>query len=345
MTAFLLTAAALALATMFLTLRPLVFARGFARPTKTLLGGALAIPVAASLMYLGLGNPSALGEHAAQDPQQAEVEKMVADFAAKMAANPGDAKGWALLARSYKVMGRAADAAQAYEKAMPAIKDDAGELANYADSAGSVAGGNLQGKPAQLIEQALKVDPNHPMALWLSGTVSLQRKDYDRAVATWEKLQKLLPADGDDAREIRGALADARARAGKPALPVEAPVQTAAAAAPSGSSVSGTVELAASVKANARPDDIVMIIARPIGTRMPVAVMRARVAELPLKFTLDDSLAMSPQARISGVAEVEVEARVSKTGQAKAEAGDLVSAVQTVKVGASGLKVAVDTVR
>jgi cytochrome c-type biogenesis protein CcmH len=78
---------------------------------------------------------------------------------------------------------------------------------------------------------------------------------------------------------------------------------------------------------------------------MPVAVVRANASELPLKFTLDDSLAMSPQARISMASQVEVEARISKSGMAQPESGDLISAVQTVKLGASGVKLQINKVR
>jgi cytochrome c-type biogenesis protein CcmH len=88
-----------------------------------------------------------------------------------------------------------------------------------------------------------------------------------------------------------------------------------------------------------------MVIARVPGTRMPVAVLRQRAQDLPLKFTLDDSLSMSPQARISAAQEVEIEARVSKSGMAKAEPGDLISTVQTVKVGARGVTLRVAQIR
>jgi cytochrome c-type biogenesis protein CcmH len=88
-----------------------------------------------------------------------------------------------------------------------------------------------------------------------------------------------------------------------------------------------------------------MIIARRPGERMPLAVLKARAAELPMKFKLDDSLSMSPQARISTASEVNVEARISKSGMAMPEPGDLISSVQTVKVGATGIKLRVDQVR
>lgn len=315
-------------------------------PKKTMLALGVAIPVVALSAYVMLGNLRALDPAALQadaPANSAEVEKMVADFAAKMEKNPGDAKGWALLGRSYKVMNRPADAVKAYERAMPFIEKDPQELANYADALATLANGDLGGKPTQLLEQALKVDANNGMALWLYGTAALQRNEFDKAIATWEKLARQLPPDSEDGQAIAGAIADARERAGKPAAAVAAAAKSSA--APAGASVSGVVELTAALKAKARPDDIVMVIARPVGTRMPVAVLRARAAELPLKFTLDDSLAMSPQARLSTQGQVEVEARVSRTGQAKAEAGDLMSDVQTVKVGANGLKLQLDRVR
>jgi cytochrome c-type biogenesis protein CcmH len=105
------------------------------------------------------------------------------------------------------------------------------------------------------------------------------------------------------------------------------------------------VELDAALKAKASPNDTVMVIARGPGSRMPVAVVRANASELPLKFTLDDSLAMSPQARISMSSQVEVEARISKSGMAQPESGDLISAVQIVKLGASGVKLQINKVR
>lgn len=343
MTTFVLAAAVLLAMTLALMLRP-VAARGpVPRAWKTSAALAVAVPIAASALYAALGNPQALDPQAqaAAEPhaQPAEIERMVSEFAKKMEANPGDAKGWALLARSYKAMNRTQDAANAYERAMPAIRGDADELANYADVAATLADGRFPGKPQELIDLALKADPQHPMSLWLAGTADLQRGDYRRAIDRWQKLRALLPAGSEDAREIEGALADARARAG---LPVEI-AKPQAAAAPAGASVSGTVELDASLRP--APQDIVMVIARVPGTRMPLAVMRARASELPLAFKLDDSLAMTPEARISGVKEVEVEARVSKSGQAVPQAGDFMSAAQTVAVGATGLKLRVDKVR
>jgi cytochrome c-type biogenesis protein CcmH len=131
---------------------------------------------------------------------------------------------------------------------------------------------------------------------------------------------------------LEGAINDVRAKSG---LPPEAPKAVAAAAA--GPGISGVVELDPALKDKASPNDTIMIIARLPGTRMPLAVLRKSASELPLKFTLDDSLSMNPASKLSAAPEVEIEARISKTGLAKPEPGDLVSAAQTTKMGAKGL--------
>jgi cytochrome c-type biogenesis protein CcmH len=170
---------------------------------------------------------------------------------------------------------------------------------------------------------------------------------YDKAIAIWDGLMKLLPPDSEDARMLQSAIADARGRAGTGAAPPAAALATAPAkaGAATGASVSGTVELASVLQSKMAPDDTVMVIARLPGSRMPVAVLRVRGARLPLPFTLDDSLAMSPQSLLSTAAQVEVEARISHSGQAKAEPGDLLSPVQTIKVGTKGVTLKVAQVR
>ena len=305
-------------------------------PRKTMIGIALAVPIVAGALYLQIGTPAAMDPMAMQaagaghgqitSPEQ--LEQMVAALAQKMEQEPGNLKGWAMLARSYKAIGRPADAQKAFERAGSFIDDDPEMLASYADVAASNAG-TLAGKPTELIDKALRVDPNHPMSLWLKGTADFEQKKYPQAIATWERLVAMLQPGSDDARMLEGAINDARSKAGLPA--------GAVAAAPAGANIKGTVELDPALKAKASPDDVVMVIARRPGTRMPLAVLRKRAAELPLQFTLDDSLSMDPNSRLSSVREIEVEARISRSGLAKQEAGDLLSPAQTVKLGADGV--------
>jgi cytochrome c-type biogenesis protein CcmH len=315
-------------------------------PKRTMLAVGLLVPLAAVALYLLIGNPTAMTDQAAaHSGDQQELERMVSSLAQKMEKEPGNLKGWAMLARSYKVIGRMPEAERAFERAGAFVDGDAEMLANYADVVASNAGGSLKGKPAQLIAKALKVDPDNTMALWLSGTEALESNDYDRALSTWNRLMTLLTPGSDDARMLQGAIDDVRTRAGKPApAPVEPGLPPKPAVAGAGS-VTGTVELAPALMGKAAPGDTVMVIARLPGSRMPLAVVRSPASELPLKFTLDDSVSMNPQSRLSAASEIEVEARISKSGMAQASAGDLLSAVQTVKVGARGVTLQVAQVR
>ncbi|HTN66218.1 MAG TPA: c-type cytochrome biogenesis protein CcmI [Burkholderiaceae bacterium] len=317
-------------------------------PKRTMLGIAIALPLAAAGFYLLLGNPGAIDPPAAAHPAaEQDFERMVSGLAQKLEKDPDNLKGWAMLARSYKALERPLEAEKAYDRAGAYLDGDAQLLAEYADLAATNAGGKFAGKPMQLIEKALKVDPNNTMALWLAGTAAFKLQDYDQAIGVWSRLLQQLPPDSDDARTLQGAVNEARAKGGKAAPAGSGKTgKSGAAGAPTGNaSVSGKVELDPALAAKAAPGDVVMIIARAPGMRIPVAVMRAHVSSLPLDFKLDDSLSMTPEARISAAGTVEVEARISKSGMAQPEAGDLLSPVQTAKVGARDLRLRVDRVR
>ena len=325
-------------------------------PKKTMLAIGLALPIAAIGLYALLGSPATLEpngpQHAATEQ---DMDRLVVGLAQKLEKEPENLQGWAMLARSYKMLGRNVEAEQAFVRAGAFLDNDAQLLAIYADLAATNANGEFAGKPAQLIEKALRVDPQNAMALWLAGTAAFRGGQFDSAIRIWERLTQQVEPDSDDSRMLQESINAAYSALGKTApnatakaLPVQKPeVSAGGTSGKAGAdvSVSGQVDLDAALKAKTAPGDTVMVIARVPGTRMPVAVLRARVSELPLKFTLDDSLAMSPQARISAASEVEVEARISKTGMAQAEPGDLMSTVQTIKVGANGIKLQVSKVR
>lgn len=324
-------------------------------PRKTMLAIGLALPVAAIALYALLGRPATLEPNGPQHAATAQdMDRLVVGLAQKLEKDPENLQGWAMLARSYKMLGRNVEAEQAFVRAGAFLDNDAQLLANYADLAASNANGDFAGKPTQLIEKALRVDPQNAMALWLAGTAAFRGGQFDSAIRIWERLTQQIDPDSDDSRMLQESINAAYAALGKTApkatqaLAVQQPAVRAAGTAKNAGpavSVSGQVDLDAALKAKAAPGDTVMVIARVPGTRMPVAVLRARASELPLKFTLDDSLSMSPQARISAATEVEVEARISKSGMAQAEPGDLMSSVQTVKVGTNGIKLQVSKVR
>jgi cytochrome c-type biogenesis protein CcmH len=312
-------------------------------PKKTIIGLVLFILVISSGLYFMLGDATRAVQQESEKPMTPEaVQKMVSEFAAKMEKDPTNLEGWAMLGRSYQVLGRNAEAQTAYERAGTFIDTDPQLMADYANVLVINSNGNFAGKPQQLINKALKKDPANPLALWLSGVSAFNSGNYQAALKSWETLQKQLAPESDEARAVAESIAEARSMGKLPAAPTKA-------TPPLGSSnskgVSGIVELSPAFKSKVKPTDILMVIARQPGVRMPVAVLKTSVAEFPMKFVLDDSLAMNPNAPISQLTEVSVEVRISKTGMATPEAGDLISAPQTIKVGTSNLRLAVDQVR
>lgn len=304
---------------------------------KTAIGLCVFIIILSSVLYFSLGDAVRIAQRNSEKPVTQEgVEKMVAEFAAKMEKDPENLKGWAMLARSYRILGRNEDAAKAYARAGNYIDSDPQLLADYADALATNANGSFAGKPLQLINQALKLDPNNLMALWLSGTAAYNVGNYKAAVQTWEKLAQQLPPDTDEARAIQGSIAEARLKGG---------INSQGTLVASGKSISGTVELSANLKSKVNPGDVLMVIARKPGERMPVAVLKIAAADFPVRFTLNDSLAMNPSAPLSQLTEASIEVRISKSGMAKSEPGDLISAAQIVKVGSKEVRLLIDQVR
>ncbi len=313
--------------------------------TAAILGAA--IPVAAVALYVTVGSPGALLAQApgASGPQHEvtpeQLEAMVAKLAAHVEKNPGDAQGWTLLARSYYVMSRYPDAVRAYERAAALIPRDADLLADYADALAVTQGRSLQGEPLELVQRALEIDPEHWKALALAGTAAFERKDYGRAIAYWERLKRVVPGDTEIGRSVDASIAEARELAGATTAAAKAPKTGAAAA---GAKVAGRVSLAPALAAKAAPTDTVFIFARAAsGPPMPLAVLRRQVKDLPLEFALDDSMAMAPNLKLSGFAEVIVGARISRAGNATPQSGDLQGVSRPVKVGAAGVAVVIDT--
>ena len=187
-----------------------------AKRSAVLIG--LMVPLAAALLYFALGNLAALSPEAARPRITArEIDEMVTKLAARMEKNPGDLKGWAMLARSYKALGRYEDAVAAYGKAAKLVDEDAQLLSDYAEALAIAAGGSLKGKPTVLLDRALKLDPDNPQALVLAGTAAYERDDYAAAVMHWERLMKQLPPDSEDAQSLDDSIRKARAAAQKQA--------------------------------------------------------------------------------------------------------------------------------
>jgi cytochrome c-type biogenesis protein CcmH len=321
---------------------------------------ALGVPLVAGLGYWSLGNPEGLRAAAAEGAEGhqitgAQMEELVEKLAARMEQQPDLAEGWTLLGRSLGALGRYERSAAAYARAAQLLPKDADVLADYADALAMARGRSLEGEPFALVKRALDADPNHVKALALAGTAEFDRRNYAGAIAYWERILKVVPPDTEFARSVHGSIAEARAMGGVAEAPPKAgkaadkaraaPAQSAKAAPAQGTAVSGTVSIEPSLAGKAAPGDTVFILARPAaGSRMPLAIARVTVAQLPYAFRLDDSMAMAPGANISSQAEVTVVARVSKAGSATPQKGDIEGSIGPVAPGASGLKVVLSRV-
>jgi len=311
---------------------------------RSLLPILVVFPLLAGGLYAWLGSPAALDQMARRDFTQSDIEKMVAGLATKLEKEPNNVKGWIMLARSYKAMRRFDDAERAFERLTALAPQDPQLLADYADLLATKAGGNLSGRPEQLINKALQLDPDNLQTLWLGGTAAFNRNDFGTAAQHWQRALRQLPPDSDDAKMLSNILAEAQQKAGG-GQPVMASKNAPPPTTVSAAAIRGHVEIAGSLKALTSPDDIVFILARADGgSPMPLAAKRLKVADLPLDFTLDDSDALSPQNKISGAKAIKVEARVAKGGDAKSRPGDLVGSVGPVKPGAKGLTIKIDNV-
>lgn len=192
-----------------------------ARTTAIIIG--LAVPVLAVGIYLQLsqvetsrGPQPEASDQAAANPSGAEgfsPQAMVESLAAKLQANPQDGQGWLMLGRSYTALGRFSEASQAYAKAHSLVGDDPQLLADYAEAlALSNANQDLTGKPTELLQKALRLDPKNEKALWLAGMAAFQKEDFRSAVGYWKPLSEAMPKDSASAKTLKQFIADAEAR-------------------------------------------------------------------------------------------------------------------------------------
>jgi cytochrome c-type biogenesis protein CcmH len=326
-------------------------------PRATMLFLLVTVPVLALGLYGQLGTPAALSAQplAAQgEPSPQEIEAMVGKLAERMEKQPpgnvADTEGWVMLGRSYAVLQRYPEASRAFGRALQLMPGEAQILVDQADVLAMQQGGNLQGEPLRLIEQALKINPSNLKGLALAGTAAFGRKDYAAAIGYWTRARAGAPPEGEFTRSLDQSIADARVAAGgsvAAAAPVVATTASAAAPVAQGvASISGRVSVAPALAARIAAGDTLFIFARAAeGPRMPLAILKRSGADLPLNFTLDDSMAMAPELKLSGFASVVVGARLSKSGNAMPQSGDLEGISAPLAERNSGIEIVIDTVR
>lgn len=309
------------------------------------------IPLAAILLYLKLGNPAAInmpemateiadvGDARQHHRMAGDMDLLLESLKRKLDKTPSDGAGWALLARSYVELGRHAEAIPAYEKAMRLTNDDAQMMVDYADALAVVNGHRLAGEPEALVNQALKLEPNHPKALMLSATAAFDRKDYSGAIQIWKKLQQTLPSDSEFLADVNASIHEASVLLGEPmSSPTKEKSVTPA-------SVSGTVTISPALKEQLNPEATLFVFARAEqGVSMPLAVVRAKGNQLPYEFRLDDRDAISPDHKLSQASKVVLIARISTSGDAKQQKGDLEGMTEPINVNSSNLNVEINKI-
>ncbi len=344
---------------------------------------AIALPASAIALYLDIGNRAIIprleavaagqpatpaGGHPARDGGgMPPLDLLVQRLAEKMEQNPDNLEGWLMLGRTYLAVSQPEKALKALEQAYGLAPENADVIIAYAQAAASNADGKLAGRPAELIGTALEIDPTNATARWLNGLLAYQQGDFAAAVARWQAVLAELEPSGDEAAELREFISDARQRGGLEPLEPEtdtvaaieesaappagvepsATQTTATTGAVTGPSIEVNVALDESLWSKADVKSTLFVYAKAVtGPPMPLAVKRLSVGALPVTVTLDDSMAMMPTMRLSNFPEVTVGARISKSGQAMPESGDLEGEISPVKIGAAGaLNLIIDRVR
>ena len=295
---------------------------------------AVALPLGSMGMYMWVGQPEALNPLALKTPDQVDpkdLTKMAQTLAEKLQDKPDNLQGWVMLGRTYRTLENFDAALRAYDSALKLSDDDDLKLERI-EVIAMQRQGQFEGEPWNVIREVLQRDPQHFGALLTAGSASYAEGKFADALKYWEQARKPLDANNPDLEGLESAIATVRERLGMPPA-------KAAPAATSGLNVTGQVNLSASLKSKASPNDVVFIYATPAnGDRMPLAIFKTTVSQLPFNFTLDDSTAMAPDRKLSAAGEVMVKVRVTKSGNAMPQSGDLSGSLGPVKVGAKGLK-------
>jgi cytochrome c-type biogenesis protein CcmH len=243
--------------------------------------------------------------------QPQTIEAMTARLEASVKADPKSAEGWYFLGRTYMAQERAADAATAFERAVDTGGREPELLGQWAQALYFAGDKHWTEQLQALTDEALQADPAEVTSLGLLGIAAYEEGRFEEAIGFWERLVAVLPEQDPSRQAIQGGIARARER-------LVAPTDAPPAAAATGQ-LRVKVDLAAALKDKVAPGDSVFVFARAAsGPPMPLAVKRLTVADLPAEVSLSDSDAMMPQLKISGFAQVQLVARISRSGNATA---------------------------
>jgi cytochrome c-type biogenesis protein CcmH len=290
----------------------------------------IAIPCLSAALYLKLGNYQAishsneLNQASSDAPSPEAINKMVTGLAKKLKAEPNNLEGWLMLGRSYKELQRYPEAIDALAHAYQLSGEKAEVMLPYAEALMLTNDGNWAGKPQELLNKALAIEPKSLNGLWLSALASAQQGDKKGAIEFLRKLEAVLPAESADKQQIHELIANTEVE-----LTNTSPVTAAQSTASARVSVDIKVSLAADLQTDAKPEDTVFIYAQALsGPKMPLAIIRKQVKELPLSVSLTDAESMIPNMKLSNFKQIRLLARISKSGNAMPQTGDLIGVIE-----------------
>lgn len=322
-------------------------------PRWKILGGSLAvaIPLLSFGLYFMVGTPVGIDPMLASQvggDEQISSEKLQAmadQLRQRLVENPNNAEGWVIMGRIERALGQFDTADEAFKKSLALAANDDVRI-ERAEVLAQKNQGNFEGEPWDIIQTVLKADPEHGNALLLAGSAAFSQGQFQDSLKYWDKVRGLLPASSPDLPALVEAINKARERLNMPPLDpdtvvAQAPPPSAMPAkpakgktAPGAERIAGRVSLDPSLASQVSPNDTVFIYANAAdGPRIPLAIVRTTVDKLPYDFVLDDSMAMNPQMKLSNISSVMVRARISRSGNAMAQPGDLGVSAGPVKPG------------
>jgi cytochrome c-type biogenesis protein CcmH len=291
----------------------------------------LALPASAWFLYgeWGALNEVSIGQQLKElregDKNSQQLQAILDRVERQTSKNPDNAQYWNLLSRMYMSSQRYGDAARAFQQLAKLYPQDSGVLARYAQAMYLASGNQITPSIQDLIEQVRSMDPRQPTLLGMLGMNAFENANYSGAVDYWSQLLEVLPAGSPDAQMIQSGIQQARTMGG---LATEEPVTTEAQAAGQ-ARVLVKVSLGADV--SAEPNSTVYVFAKALqGPKMPLAVAKLAVSELPTEVVLDDTMAMTPQLKLSLFEQIALVARVSASGDVSAKPGDLEGVLKPV---------------
>lgn len=294
---------------------------------------ALLVPLLSITIYQQLGNEAAFDVQLQTDESAIatqEIEKMLAAVEKTVQENPDDVEGRIALGQVYVELERFSDAATVYRELNQLRPNEPDVLVNYAEVLARSHGNRLTGKPTELLNKALEIEPNHGRALWLAGFAEQQSNNKEGALAHWRHLLVGMEEGSEVYQQLESLISELESGASVPEN------HTAEQSSDAQQSIQVKVSLSSEFQANVDPNTTLFIYARASeGPPMPLAVHRGLAKDLPITVTLDDSMAMMPQMSLSSFPKVIVGARLSSNGQPQGQSGDYEGYSDAIEVSAN----------